>query len=79
MNKNFFKGYDEAVSYILEIPRFSAKNDTNITKEFLSLIGEPKEAVVIHVAGTNVKGSVCTFLNSIYIKKGEKSTPDIKN
>ena len=73
MNKNFFKGYDEAVSYILEIPRFSAKNDTNITKEFLSLIGEPKEAVVIHVAGTNGKGSVCAFLNSIYIKKGEKT------
>ena len=43
MNKNFFKGYDEAVSYILEIPRFSAKNDTNITKEFLSLIHKSNE------------------------------------
>ena len=63
-----FNDYDEAVSYILEIPRFSAKNDMSATKEFLKLVGEPDTETVIHVAGTNGKGSTCAFLNSIYMK-----------
>ena len=37
-----FKDYDDAVSYILQIPRFSAKNDMDATKAFLEIIGEAK-------------------------------------
>ncbi|MBP5309925.1 MAG: bifunctional folylpolyglutamate synthase/dihydrofolate synthase [Lachnospiraceae bacterium] len=64
-----FKDYDDAVSYILQIPRFSAKNDMDDTKAFLRIIGEAKAETVIHVAGTNGKGSTCAFLNSIYIEQ----------
>ncbi len=66
-----FKDYDDAVSYILQIPRFSAKNDMDATKAFLNIIGEAKADTVIHVAGTNGKGSTCAFLNSVYIEQNK--------
>ena len=69
MNIKRFNDYEEAVSYILEIPRFSSKNDMAATKAFLELVGEPDIRTVIHVAGTNGKGSTCAFLNSIYMKQ----------
>ena len=52
--------YDEAVRYILDIPKFTKKNDAVHTKLFLNCLGSPQQAYkVIHVAGTNGKGSVC--------------------
>ena len=66
-----FKDYDDAVSYILQIPRFSAKNDMDDTKAFLNIIEEAKADTVIHVAGTNGKGSTCAFLNSVYIEQNK--------
>lgn len=73
MYNNRFENYDEAVSYILEIPRFSAKNDMEATGMFLETVGEPDAGTVIHVAGTNGKGSTCAFLNSVYMKFGKKT------
>lgn len=58
--------YDNAVSYILMIPRFSGKNSIEDTKAFYQFMGEPgSRTLIFHVAGTNGKGSVCAFLNSI--------------
>ena len=55
--------YREAVNYILEIPKFTKKNKPEHTKDFLSYLGNPERNLkVIHVAGTNGKGSVCTYL-----------------
>ena len=49
--------YSEAVSYILEIPKFTKKNDAEHTKLFLRYLGDPQRSYkVIHVAGTNGKG-----------------------
>lgn len=73
MKPDRINDYETAVSYILGIPRFSAKNDTQTTKEFLKLVGENKSATVIHVAGTNGKGSVCAFLDSVHRKMGKKT------
>lgn len=67
------KDYEAAVSYILGIPRFNAKNNPETTKRFLKLIGENISARVIHVAGTNGKGSVCSFLDSVHRKMGKKT------
>lgn len=64
--------YDEAVSYILEIPRFLAKNDADATKEFLGILGEGNAEITIHVAGTNGKGSTCAFLNSVFMAMDKK-------
>ncbi len=65
--------YNEAVSYILEIPRFSAKNTTDDTRSFMGRLGKCDTKTVIHVAGTNGKGSCCAFLNSVYMKMGRKT------
>ena len=58
--------YSEAVDYILEIPKFTKKNDAVHTKIFLKYLGNPQESLkVIHVAGTNGKGSVCAYLDGM--------------
>ncbi|MFR2713810.1 MAG: hypothetical protein ACLTBC_06115 [Pilosibacter sp.] len=47
-------------------------------REFLGLLGEPdREFQVIHVAGTNGKGSVCAFLTSM-IREAKNSLRDIR-
>lgn len=58
--------YEEAVAYILDIPKFTAKNSLDHTREFLRRLGEPgKGRKIIHVAGTNGKGSVCAYLQAL--------------
>lgn len=73
MNKELVNTYDDAVSYILQIPRFSAKNTIEDTKAFLSIVGEDKNATVVHVAGTNGKGSVCAFMQKVHEMMGKKT------
>ena len=65
--------YEAAVSYCLEIPRFTKKNSTEITKAFYEYLGKPgKASKIVHVAGTNGKGSVCAFLQSICMQMNVK-------
>ena len=66
--------YEEAVKYILEIPKFTKKNDAVHTKTFLKYLGDPQDGLkVIHVAGTNGKGSVCAYLDGM-LRSEEKRT-----
>ena len=66
--------YDEAVGYILEIPKFTKKNDAVHTKTFLKYLGNPqKDLKVIHVAGTNGKGSVCAYLDGMLRSEGKRT------
>lgn len=61
--------YREAVDYILKIRRFTKKNSLENTKRLLEILGNPQEKMkIIHVAGTNGKGSVCAYLNRILLK-----------
>ena len=63
--------YEEAVAYIEETPKFTTKNKLEHTRECLRRLGEPQNAFrVIHVAGTNGKGSTCAFLASMLQKAG---------
>lgn len=63
--------YEEAVAYIEETPKFTTKNSLEHTKECLRRLGNPQEKFrVIHVAGTNGKGSTCAFLTSILREAG---------
>ncbi len=58
--------YEEACEYILNIPKFAGKHTLADTKEMLGqLTGSRIESKIIHVAGTNGKGSVCAYLQSI--------------
>lgn len=56
-----------AEEYLEKIPSFAReKSDLRTVREFLGLLGNPDRAMkIIHVAGTNGKGSVCAFLTSI--------------
>ena len=63
--------YEEAVAYIEETPKFTTKNKLEHTKECLRRLGNPqKQFQVVHVAGTNGKGSTCAFLTSVFREAG---------
>lgn len=66
--------YEEAVEYILSVPKFTKKNEPANTVELMERLGRPERQMkVIHVAGTNGKGSVCAFLSSILAKAGKRT------
>ena len=66
--------YEEAVNYIAEVPKFTRKNKAENTIELLRRLGNPEEKLkVIHVAGTNGKGSVCAFTESILRHAGKRT------
>ncbi len=67
-----FLSYEEAAAYIEEIPRFTKKHTLEHTKEFLRRLGNPAfDRKIIHVAGTNGKGSVCAYLQAILMAEGK--------
>ena len=73
MNLSDVKNYEAAVSYCLEIPRFTKKNCMESTKAFYEYLGKPgSRSKIVHVAGTNGKGSVCAFLQSICMQMNKK-------
>lgn len=64
--------YEEAAAYIEETPKFTKKNTLENTKAILRRLGEPQEHMkILHVAGTNGKGSVCSFLASMLHAAGK--------
>lgn len=55
--------YQEAVHKINETPKFTRKHSSADTRAFLDSLGAPDAGMkIIHVAGTNGKGSVCNDL-----------------
>lgn len=63
--------YQECVEYVLSIPLFAAKLGTDNLNKILDIMNHPeRDCLVIHVAGTNGKGSTCLFLASILEKAG---------
>lgn len=66
--------YTEAVDYVETIPKFTVKHPPEHTRELLSRLGNPQEGIkIIHVAGTNGKGSVCAYLNAMLLAGGKKT------
>ena len=73
MNLEEIKTYESAVSYCLAVPRFTKKNDMESTRAFFEYMKSPgTDAQIIHIAGTNGKGSVSAFLQSICLKACKK-------
>lgn len=66
--------YEEAVAYIEEIPKFTKKHTLEHTKLFLKRLGNPAvDRKIVHVAGTNGKGSVCAYLQAILMAEGKRT------
>lgn len=66
--------YEEAVNYIESTPKFTKKNGPDNTIELVRRLGHPERRMkVIHVAGTNGKGSVCAFLSNMLTAGGKRT------
>lgn len=69
--------FEEAVAYLKDMPRFTVKKnpaDSRDLKWFLKKLGNPEQNLrIIHVAGTNGKGSVCAYMSSILQEAGYRT------
>ena len=69
--------FEEAVAYLKDMPRFTVKKnpaDSRDLKWFLKKLGNPEQDLrIIHVAGTNGKGSVCAYMSSILKEAGYRT------
>lgn len=65
--------YAKAVKYIEEIPKFTKKHSLAHTAAFLKALSVDEERFkIIHVAGTNGKGSVCAMLAELLAGAGKQ-------
>ncbi|WP_341877685.1 folylpolyglutamate synthase/dihydrofolate synthase family protein [Defluviitalea saccharophila] len=63
--------YNEVINYMNSIERFGSRPGLTRVQNLLKRLGNPeKNLKVIHVAGTNGKGSVCTMMSYILTQSG---------
>lgn len=63
--------YESATDYIKQCQQYGCVPGLRQIRELLRRIGNPQDDLpVIHIAGTNGKGSVGTYLNSIFMEAG---------
>ena len=71
MKKQTIANYEQAVQYLYDVPRFTKKSTMEDTRRHLKALGSPDHGMkIIHIAGTNGKGSVCAYLRSILNEAG---------
>ena len=73
MEKVRITSFEEAESYLNQLPVMTAKHTMEETKAYLRKLGDPDRRMhIIHVAGTNGKGSVCAYLRYILEAMGKQ-------
>lgn len=66
--------YSEALNYIHSLTKFGSRPGLERITELLHRLDDPQDKLdIIHVAGTNGKGSTCVFLSSILRASGRKT------
>ncbi len=66
--------YNEAVDFINNAAVFGSKLGLENIRKLLELLGNPQDNLkIIHVAGTNGKGSVCSYISHILVAAGYKT------
>lgn len=74
MNPNEITTFKQAEEYLYNVPKFTTKSTPEMTRAFYEFLGCPGETrKIVHVAGTNGKGSVCTYLSNILTAHGYKT------
>lgn len=65
--------YNEAMSYIKEVGNFGSNYGLERTYRILELLDNPQDKIkIVHVAGTNGKGSVTSMITSLLMEAGFK-------
>lgn len=73
MKKQNITTYEQAVDYLYQVPRFTSKNTIEDTRAYLHRLGDPDRKMhIIHVAGTNGKGSTCAYMKAILEAAGKR-------
>lgn len=68
------RAYDNAVKYLDSIPQFMSSMGVERGRKLLDVLGHPeKNFKIIHVAGTNGKGSVCAYIERILRENGYRT------
>ncbi|MCC8028864.1 MAG: hypothetical protein LIO75_03550 [Lachnospiraceae bacterium] len=63
-----------AVDFLYDLPKFTTKNSLDHTRKLMGLLGDPcLDRKVIHVAGSNGKGSVCCYLYHMLLAAGKSA------
>ncbi len=63
--------FTEAVQWLEDVPRYGHKDGLNNMLRLMDRLGHPERRLkVIHVAGTNGKGSCCAMLQQILMESG---------
>ncbi len=66
--------YDNALEYIHSFLKFGSKPGLERIEALLEKLGNPQKNLrIVHVAGTNGKGSVSTMLSNIFREEGKKT------
>ena len=66
--------YSEALQYIHSLMRFGSRPGLERITELLKVLGNPQDDLeIIHVAGTNGKGSTSTMISSVLQCAGKKT------
>ena len=66
--------YTQALEYIESTGKFGSKLGLENVAKLLEMLGNPQDKLkTIHVAGTNGKGSTCSYISSILVNAGYKT------
>ncbi len=66
--------YEEAIEYIHSTYRFGSKLGLDNISRLMSKLGNPQDSLnIIHVAGTNGKGSISAMIQSVLSESGYKT------
>ena len=66
--------YEDIIEKIQSKRRFGKAYGRDVTAEMMKRLGHPEaDMKIIHIAGTNGKGSVCAYLQAILMAEGKRT------
>jgi dihydrofolate synthase/folylpolyglutamate synthase len=69
-----FTSKKEALAYLYSLQHFHPRGDLTFIKHLLKELGNPQDSLkLLHVTGTNGKGSTCYYLRALLEKAGQKT------